>query len=105
MAEYAWIIDEDLVADGDNVGIKGPANADERLVDGLADGQGAVFMLSDDDHVPYYLGRLIRWPLETPGGDELDDEDLFGPLDDFGTPSAGCTTVHYLDPYGNWVQP
>jgi hypothetical protein len=105
VTEYAWIIDEDLISDGDDEGTKGPSDAPERMLDGLADGQGARFMMSDGDKTPYYMGRLIRWPIETPGGDELDDEDLFGPLDDFGLPNAGCSTIHYLDPHGNWVQP
>ena len=45
--------------------------------------------MKDDDNIIYYRGRCI-W---------TEDEDLetavIGPLDDFGTPNAGCTSIEY----------
>jgi hypothetical protein len=42
----------------------------------------------DDDGTPYYYGRS-----------SLID---FGPLDDFGGPNAGCSTIEYLNQHGDW---
>lgn len=31
-----------------------------------------------------------------------DDDEAFAPLDDFGTPDAGCTEIRYLQEDGRW---
>ena len=80
-----WIIDIDHMADptaktGTNqnaVGLVGPS-------DYSGDGNELThkFRLLDDDGVVYYEGR---------SGDDSD----FGPLEDFGTPNAGASTIQY----------
>jgi hypothetical protein len=85
-----WIIDKDLTADpnrpeGTN------ANAKGLLGPGTYSGDGSElkhqFRMSDDDGMIYYIGR----------NDTADDNNAFGPLDDFGAPNAGCTTIEYFD--------
>jgi hypothetical protein len=44
------------------------------------------FRLLDDDGEPYYLGA----------SNDSDSEEAFAPLDDYGTPNAGCTEIQYL---------
>ena len=106
-SHYAWVIDDDLInrREDDEVVVKedtkGPHNAPEILLDGLADGQGAEFLLSDDDAIPYFKGRLMWHPLD----DQIEElADIgYAPLKDLGH-SYGCTMIHYLDAYRNWVQ-
>jgi hypothetical protein len=43
------------------------------------------FRLYDDEGNLYYEGR----------SSDADSEDAFNPLDDFGTPNAGCTEIGY----------
>ena len=51
--------------------------------------KGAVlnqpFRLLDDDGVVYYEGL----------SDDSDSEAAFAPLDDYGMPNAGCTSIQY----------
>ena len=49
------------------------------------------FRLHDDDGELYYEGLA----------DDPNSEDAFGPLDDFGKGSAGCTDIYYLR-NGKW---
>lgn len=89
-SQYAWKITRDYLAeDGDDspfaseVGVSGPENAPQELIDQLADGEGRKFRLRDDDGELYYEGLVV-------GSDDWDD--LPGnPLHDFGMPSAGAT--------------
>ena len=87
---YAWTITVDTIADMSvdmptEVGTVGPRNAvlghDEII--GHKDRQS--FRMYDDDGNHYYSGFLI-------GGDG------FEPLDDYGTPNAGCTEIKYREP-------
>jgi len=90
MARYAWIIDTDHLASpefGDEAGITGPRSITEEQTAALAAGEGARFKMYDDDGELYYSGRFL-------GDDEA--EEAFGPLDDFGMPNAGATTIKYL---------
>jgi hypothetical protein len=89
-----WIIDQDLLADknarpGTNanaVGLSGP-----RGYPGDGSELACNFRMYDDDQELYYVGRS--------------DEESFDPLDHFGMPNAGCTSIHYLDKStGHWVQ-
>jgi hypothetical protein len=50
--------------------------------------KGRAFAMYDDDGELYYRGRI--WTAAEPG-----TEADFGPLDDFGTPNAGCTEIRY----------
>ena len=86
-----WIIDKDHVGEhtakpGTNlnaVGLTGPGGykGDSRELT-------VKFRMRDDDNELYYEGRA--------------HEEYFGPLDDFGTPNAGATTIQYLDEKGEW---
>lgn len=68
-----WIIDKDLVSDGE---AKGICSADYKKGSQLPH----KFSMSDDDGICYYQGRT-------------DDDSDFGPLDDFGKSNAGCTGI------------
>ena len=46
----------------------------------------------DGDGELYYEGRFMDTTLD---GHDL-PETAFGPLDDFGTPNAGCTHIKYF---------
>lgn len=89
---YAWLITQDHVTDGDvsAVGAFGPSGATQAQQAELLSGQGRVFSLFDDDEILYYVGRLVCDP-----EDEGSEEVVFGPLDDFGAPFAGCTKVKW----------
>ena len=80
MSNYGWIITEDLLNNDD--GTTGPIDILSEINIRLINGEGREFRLLDDDNILYYRGRLI-------GGNG------FEPLDDFGLPNAGCTTVQY----------
>jgi hypothetical protein len=98
---YAWIIDTDSQPDhseaqGTNsnaVGMVGPKAAAPELVRRLKMGEGHKFRLLDGDDEVTYTGRFI--------GDER-SQDAFGPLDDFGMPNAGCTTIEYRNINGKF---
>ena len=82
-ASYRWRIDKDRISDGNDNGTEGPRGLDATL-----DTNPARFALYDDDGECYYEGRI--WG----------HYDGFEPLDDFGTPNAGCTAIK-LD--GKWL--
>lgn len=96
---YGWIINKDHVADADAiapsnsnaVGMMGPSNIGSDIQELLNAGEGKKFRMRDDDRELYYEGLYI--------GD--DSEDMFGPLDDFGQPNAGCTMIEYFE-NGAW---
>jgi hypothetical protein len=80
-----WIIDKDLLAMGkpgtfmNAVGVSGPHGY-------KGDGSELFckFLMYDDDGVLYYEGRA--------------KEVGFEPLDNFGTPNSGCTSIKFLNP-------
>lgn len=84
----AWIIDKDHIADpqakpGTNanaVGLMGP-----RGFDGDTSKLVHRFRMLDDDGEVCYEGRC----------DTCDDDNALGPLDNFGLPNAGATTIQY----------
>lgn len=84
----AWIIDIDFLADPQSkegtlrnaVGLTGPSS-----YKGDGSELKCRFRLLDDDETACYEGRC----------DTDNDDNAFGPLDDFGTPNAGCTTIQY----------
>ena len=49
----------------------------------------SVFRLKDDDDEIYYYGRLLC--------DKGHMNKLLDPLDEFGTPVGGCTSIEYYD--------
>ena len=54
------------------------------------------FRLLDGDNIVYYEGSFYCTD------DESNGEEGFSPLDDYGMPNAGCTSIEYwID--GKWV--
>lgn len=75
-----WIITKDIICDGESVGVTSPSF--DKAVE-----MPVKFRLYDDDDNLYLEG-------------EMEDHD-FDPLDDFGMPSYGCTTLKYRE-HGSW---
>ncbi len=98
-----WTITRDLLAEDDPrparrgtnanaVGIVGPRGATLTSEQIIAEPGSLMFRLYDDDGGALcYEGWLI-------GGDE------FAPLDQFGQPNAGCTSIKVLVNGDQWVQ-
>jgi hypothetical protein len=86
--QYAWIITKDHLADipPDRAGTTGPRAAPQSLLEQLKAGEGWRFRMKDDDGEIVYEGRYLSVP----------DDWGFGPLDDFGTPDAGCTSIEFF---------
>lgn len=96
-ADYAWIITKDLISEPgekSDVGVMGPSNASEAHLVVVRNGGGRAFRMLDDDGEVYYHGRVT-------GDSDSADAD-FGPLDDYGTPNAGCTEIQYYENH-RWV--
>lgn len=94
----AWIITKDYLSDHsklmggfdshNDTGTTGPRDASAEMIAELKRGGGYAFVMKDDDGEIYYRGRAI-W-------DDEDSEDgPYGPLGDFGSPNAGCTSIDY----------
>jgi len=94
---YAWIIDRDHLSGGDDsdAGTVGPRFAPDSLLADLKAGKGTLFRLFDDDGELYYSGRIVFADPDEGVGLE--------PLDDYGAPNAGCTTMHAFE-RGVWVE-
>lgn len=98
-----WTITTDYIADSNAprpsnanaVGMVGPRNAKLTAEDIMSHPQGRRFRMRDDDGELYYAGVMVILP-------EDGDEAEFRPLDDFGTPNAGATTIEYQRPDGTW---
>ncbi|KUL44782.1 hypothetical protein ADL22_12630 [Streptomyces sp. NRRL F-4489] len=90
---YGWIIDieHEPMEGRTETGTIGPGNIGPEIAERLRNGEGRTFRMYDDDRVLNYTGRIIT--SEEDEGGEID----FAPLDDFGTPNAGCTSIHYFD--------
>jgi len=86
MATYGWIITKDHLAFDDAkpgtncnaIGVIGPRDCVH--TEHEIKSHGLPFKMYDDDDELYYEGFLL-------GGDG------FEPLEDFGTPNAGCTKI------------
>ena len=96
MSRYHWTITQDHIRDPehdrDEAGTHGPHDTN-LTADQIANDPKAIeFRLYDDDGEHYYTGKYLG----------PDDETLFAPLDDFGTPNAGCTSIHYRNALGVW---
>jgi hypothetical protein len=88
-ARYLWIIDRDHlsgIGEYSYEGMTGPTYRRPGLDAQLRRGEGEKFVMRDDDGELYYSGRIVG---EYTG---------FEPLDDFGTPSAGATTISMWNP-------
>jgi hypothetical protein len=87
---YGWIITEDYTDDRlEIVGktVIGPYGVRNRTVQRLRNGEGIEFRMKDDDGQACYKGRFLG---------DADSEDAFAPLDDYGTPDGGATSIEYL---------
>ena len=96
-ADYGWIITVDKVFDPefdkyDDKGTAGPRNIPDAIYKRLKKGEGQAFKMYDDDGNHYYSGRYIG----------PDDETMFAPLNDFGTPNAGAVRIDYKNAAGKW---
>ncbi len=88
---YAWIITQDHLDPGkiDNAaGTMGPSGVTMAGKTLLKDRSKEKFEMFDDDSNLYYTGYIVG------------DYDGFEPLDDFGTPNAGCTAIKIE---GDWL--
>lgn len=117
MSTYAWMIThvntkelgEDMV---DEIGIAGPRDATEEQLLALKGGAGYTFRMVDGDGIWCYRGRLVidgaeapvaRITTLNPGEKPIaivcsglgDDQESFGPLDDFGRPNCGCVDIQF----------
>jgi hypothetical protein len=84
---HAFIITRDCLEKRD-ITVIGPRNANDGLVAQLKDGGGRAFRMLDDDGEVYYEGRILT--SDGPGS-----QDDFAPLDCYGEPNAGCTSIQY----------
>ena len=92
-----WTITEDKLADvigGDKpaVGTCGPRECTLTADQIKAHPATLHFHMFDDDGEDYYSGLCIL--------PEGLTEEAFRPLDDFGTPNAGCTSIKYRNASG-----
>lgn len=98
MSNYHWTITKDHIRDPehdrDDAGTHGPSGATLTADQIAANPKALEFRMCDDDGELYYTGKYLG----------PDDETLFAPLDDFGTPNAGCTSIHYKNAQGAWEQ-
>jgi hypothetical protein len=84
-----WVNTEFI--DAKEIGTIGPSScpySQKEIEDG-----GAAFRMLDDDGVKYYTGYFIG---------DTSSEAAFAPLDGFGSPNAGCTTIQYKGKTGAW---
>lgn len=114
-ATYAWVIDHDYVDSCAEVNprglptltypprhvrsdVGGPRNIHPNAEHLLRTGGGEPFTLFDDDGIVYYTGRWFEDVNEAlPNIPEADldlDAEPGNPLDDFGSPNAGCVGMH-----------
>tara|TARA_R110002095_G_scaffold194739_1_gene173147 strand:- start:247 stop:516 length:270 start_codon:yes stop_codon:yes gene_type:complete len=82
---YNWAITKDYISNGTELGLTGPHNKSRHTANELN------FRMYDDNDELYYAGTI--WG----------NYDGFEPLDDFGTPDAGCTSISYQNKEGEWV--
>ena len=95
MSAYGWLIEDDFLsneAGQSAAGKMGPHGITTLQIQQLKLGQGERFRIYDDDGTLYYAGRIIG------------ENDGFEPLDDYGTPNAGATSIEYEGPRGEWRQ-
>lgn len=97
-ATYGWIITHDHFVESPEepnaVGTIGPRDIAPKVRASLEAGAGVPFKMYDDDQLLMYEGRFLGDPAS---------EAAFGPLDDFGMPNVGCTSIHYANAEGVWT--
>ncbi len=109
-ATYAWLVTEDHISDPGGgidkrtrIGLEGPSDAPEGLLELLRRGEGHRWRCHDDDGNLYYAGLFLDSENGVPQEGEYGltgmGDSGFGPLDDFCKPDAGAVTIEYLIPY------
>ena len=96
VAPYAWLITKDHFYDPDQpkesgcrAGWMGPSNVGMTELE-VREMRHEIFRMFDDDGNLYYTGIICgRY-------------EGFEPLDDLGTPDAGCTSIEYMQDDGEW---
>lgn len=96
---HGWLITRDYLNAGSDdarsrVGTAGPCGLSDHLLARLKAGEGSKFRMKDDDGEIYYAGRFI----DTDERPHVLALSAFSPLDDFGTPDAGATSIEYFNP-------
>ena len=86
MSSYSWAITKDLIGT-DAEKTMGPSSSGIGRKEILEHPDRKCFRMLDDDGTVCYEGVSVA------------DYDGFGPLDDFGSPNAGCTEIQYQE----WV--
>jgi hypothetical protein len=96
MSTYHWVITKDLITepehDTDDAGTCGPSGCLLTSEQIQRHPEGLEFQMRDADGGLYYEGVYVG----------PSDERLFGPLDDFGMPNAGCVDIYYRSESGAW---
>jgi len=96
-SDYGWIITKDYLYPEKKEGVysgpgeMGPGDIKPEHEAALKAGKGTAFMMYDDDGELYYRGKIVG------------DFEGFEPLDDYGTPNAGCTGIKYKSKAGPWT--
>lgn len=88
---YQWTITVDHTG-GQAAGTVGPHDATMTSAEIAQHPDGLAFRMKDADGELYFEGVYLG-----PA-----DGDLFAPLEDFGSPDAGCTDILYRDAQGGW---
>jgi hypothetical protein len=118
--KYGWVITKDVLFEGggferSDVGVVGPRDVHPEIEARLSKGEGLKFRMKDDDGEVYYEGRIVfaepvevkryESPYWKKGITGSVPEEGFGPLNDFGMPTAGCTAIEYWAPglNGGWL--
>ena len=94
MPGYAWVITTDEIGEGEDEGVIGPRGT--RFTREFIENhpRSRRFRMFDGDGQLYYQGVFI---------DLNEQHSMFEPLDDFGAPNAGCTSIEYQDANtGEW---
>lgn len=96
MSKYVWLITQDYFPESwspSRIGLTGPRAATPEQIEGIKDGVDGSFeefKMFDDDKNLYFEGRISG------------DYEGFEPLDDFGMPDSGCTSIWYRQGDGSW---
>jgi hypothetical protein len=96
-SNYLWIITRDVIDDGQATGTHGPKDSSLTPEALDASERTRLFRLLDADGEVYAEGLIL-----VPAGEEGGLLD-FSPLDDFGEPNWGCTSIEYRED-GQWVR-
>lgn len=89
MINYAWVVVLDWTSGEEKiVSVVGSDRANTCLATAeeiSKHPEAKEFRMLDDDDNVYYQGYYVGYA----------DENMFAPLDDYGEPNAGCTSIEY----------